>query len=187
MEAGNRRKSEVKRVRGEENPWRRAADRMTGSGVTDGRWQDWFRSSQEKKRSSALSVRALRATLYRVGKFEHGRNAAREKIGYRGEEFSREGSSPFPLSLYLCLSSRRCCSIPVPVSPSQITLTVNLDPSFFFNPSNFDLDEFCPSKDHAGISAFHGWIHCRRSSRRGFLISRTSGLPLKQNVAAPLN
>ena len=147
MEAGSRRKSEVKRVRGEENPWRRATDRMTGSGVTDGRWQDWFRTSQEKKRSSALSVRALRATLYRVGKFEHGRNAAREKIGYRGEEFSREGSSPFPLSLYLCLSSRRCCSILVPVSPSQITLTVNLDSSFFLTRTTSILMSFVPRRN----------------------------------------
>lgn len=41
----------------EENP-RRATDRMTGSGVTDGRWQDWFRTSQEEKSNSApLSVR----------------------------------------------------------------------------------------------------------------------------------
>lgn len=58
-EMGSAREEEERRRlnEAEENP-RRATDRMTGSGVTDGRWQDWFRTSQEEKSNSApLSVR----------------------------------------------------------------------------------------------------------------------------------
>jgi len=58
---------------------------MTGSGVTDGRRQDWFRTSQEEKRSlravlSALSVQASRYTGWESPKRPAVRRSHRDGI-----------------------------------------------------------------------------------------------------------
>lgn len=78
---------------------------MTGSGVTDRRRQDWFRTSQEKKSSrtmlSALSVRTSRAALYRVGKSETSASRPPVRRSYRDGILPGEDYRPLSSSVIL--------------------------------------------------------------------------------------
>lgn len=73
------------------------ADRMTGSGVTDGRRQDWFRTSQERKRRAPCSIcPGFARRAIPGGKDRNELAATREKIGRSRRDLAFGDHRPLP-------------------------------------------------------------------------------------------